>query len=158
MRIGALPAPLGCSFRDLEQAWRAAEEVGFHTLWAFDHATPTPDRTPAWEASSLLVAMAARTATIPIGILVFDVFLRHPFVLAGSIAVAQSVSNGRIRVGLGSGICSVSWITKHAVLPSHRLQKEFVSLKHAVVQCLLYGGVRRSVKKPSGCGALHSDH
>ncbi len=103
MRIGVLPAPLGCSFAELEKSWRAAEEAGFHALWAFDHATPTADRSPAWEASSVLVAMASRTSTIPIGILVFDVLLRHPFILAGSVAVAQVVSDGRIRVGLGVG-------------------------------------------------------
>lgn len=103
MRIGVLPAPLGCSFSQLEKSWRAAEEVGFGALWAFDHATPTPDRSPAWEASSVLVAMAAYTRTISIGILVFDVLLRHPFILGGSVAVAQEVSGGRIRVGLGVG-------------------------------------------------------
>jgi hypothetical protein len=94
MKIDVLPFPLGCGFADLQESWRAAEEAGFHTLWAIDHATPTPDLTPSWEGSSLLVAMAARTRSIPIGVLVFDVLLRHPFVLAGSIAVAQSVSGG----------------------------------------------------------------
>ena len=103
MRIGVLPAPLGCSFTDLEKSWRAAEETGFHALWAFDHATPTADLSPVWEASSVLVAMASCTTKIPIGILVFDVLLRHPFILAGSVAVAQAVSGGRIRVGLGVG-------------------------------------------------------
>ena len=103
MRIGVLPAPLGCSFAELMKSWRSAEDAGFHALWAFDHATPTADRSPAWEASSVLVAMASCTCAIPIGILVFDVLLRHPFILAGSVAVAQVVSGGRIRVGLGVG-------------------------------------------------------
>lgn len=103
IRIGVLPFALGSSYSDLEGSWRAAEEAGFHALWTVDHATPTSDLPPAWEASSLLVAMAARTETIPVGVLVFDVFLRHPFLLAGSIAVAQGVSGGRVRVGLGIG-------------------------------------------------------
>ena len=103
MRIGVLPAPLGSNFIDLAKSWRAAEESGFHTLRAFDHATPTSRRSPAWEASSLLVAMASRTRTIPIGILVFDVLLRHPFILAGSVAVAQAASGNRVRIGLGLG-------------------------------------------------------
>ena len=47
--------------------------------------------------------MASFTRTIPIGILVFDVLMRHPFILAGSVAVAQAVSGGRVRVGLGVG-------------------------------------------------------
>ncbi|MDQ3381883.1 MAG: LLM class flavin-dependent oxidoreductase [Actinomycetota bacterium] len=103
MRIGVLPFALGSGFADLERSWRAAEEAGFDALWTVDHATPTPDLRPAWEASSLLVAMAARTRTIQVGVLVFDVLLRHPFILAGSFAVAQAVSGGRVRVGLGVG-------------------------------------------------------
>lgn len=103
MQIGVLPFPLGCPFADLEESWQAAEEAGFHALWTIDHATPTAELTPSWEGSSLLVAMAARTRRIPVGILVFDVLLRHPFVLAGSVAVAQAVSGGRLRVGLGIG-------------------------------------------------------
>lgn len=103
MKVGVLPFPLGSGFADLVESWRAAEEAGFDALWAIDHATPTADLTPAWEGSSLLVAMAARTESIAIGVLVFDVLLRHPFLLAGSIAVAQSVSGGRLRVGLGIG-------------------------------------------------------
>ncbi len=103
MRVGVLPFPLGCTFRDLEESWKAAEEAGFASLWTIDHATPTPDLPRAWEGSSLLVALAARTRSIPVGVLVFDVLLRHPFILGGSIAVAQAVSGGRVRVGLGVG-------------------------------------------------------
>jgi alkanesulfonate monooxygenase SsuD/methylene tetrahydromethanopterin reductase-like flavin-dependent oxidoreductase (luciferase family) len=103
MQIGVLPFPLGSRFRDLIESWHTAEEVGFDSLWTMDHATPTPDLTPAWEASSLLVAMTAHTQSIQIGILVFDVLLRHPFLLAGSIAVSQSITDRRLRIGLGIG-------------------------------------------------------
>jgi alkanesulfonate monooxygenase SsuD/methylene tetrahydromethanopterin reductase-like flavin-dependent oxidoreductase (luciferase family) len=103
MRIGVVPFALGSPFADLEASWRAAEDAGFDALWTIDHATPTVDLQPPWEASSLLVAMAARTNRIPVGVLVFDVLLRHPFLLASSIAVAQAVSAGRVRVGLGIG-------------------------------------------------------
>lgn len=103
MRIGVLPFTLGCGFSELVDSWRAAEEAGFDSLWTIDHATPAPDLRPAWEASSLLVAMAARTQAIHVGAMVFEVGLRHPFILAGSIAVAQAVSGGRVRVGLGVG-------------------------------------------------------
>lgn len=103
MRIGILPFAVGASFFDLVRSWEAAEEAGFEALWTVDHATPTAELRPAWEASSLLVAMAARTRTTPVGVLVFDVLLRHPFQVAGSVAVAQALSGGRVRVGLGVG-------------------------------------------------------
>lgn len=98
-----MPFALGATFADLEQSWLAAEDAGFAALWTVDHATPTNSLQPAWEGSSLLVAMAARTRTIPVGVMVFDVLLRHPFIVAGSIAVAQALSGGRVRVGLGVG-------------------------------------------------------
>lgn len=103
MRIGILPFALGASFIDLEASWHAAEEAGFAALWTVDHATPTKTLSPAWEASSLLVAMAARTQTIQVGVMVFDALLRHPFMVAGSVALAQAISGGRVRVGLGVG-------------------------------------------------------
>lgn len=103
MRVGVLPFVLGASFANLTQSWQAADEAGFDAIWTLDHSTSTSDLRPAWEASSLLVAMAAQTRTIAVGVLVFDVLLRHPFHVAGSVAVAQALSGGRVRVGLGVG-------------------------------------------------------
>lgn len=103
MRLGVLPFAVGTTFADLERSWRAAEDIGFDALWTVDHLTASGDMRPAWEASSLLVAMAARTRTIPVGVLVFDVLLRHPFIMAGAVAVAQAMSGGRVRVGIGIG-------------------------------------------------------
>lgn len=98
-----MPFPLGASYPDLTDSWRAAEECGFQAVWTIDHMTPTEKLRPSWEASGLLVAMAASTRSIDVGVLVFDVMLRHPLVLAGSVAVAQAQSGGRARVGLGIG-------------------------------------------------------
>lgn len=103
MRIGVLPFSLGASFVDLETSWLAAEDAGFASLWTVDHATPTTNLHSAWEASSLLVAMAARTRSIRIGVMVFDALLRHPFIVAGSVSVAQALSGGRVTVGFGVG-------------------------------------------------------
>ena len=103
MRIGVLPFALGASYGDLESSWHAAEEVSFAALWTVDHATPTRNLSPAWEASSLIVAMAARTRTIRVGVMVFDVLLRNPFIFAASVALAQAVGGGRVSIGLGVG-------------------------------------------------------
>jgi alkanesulfonate monooxygenase SsuD/methylene tetrahydromethanopterin reductase-like flavin-dependent oxidoreductase (luciferase family) len=103
VRLGILPFAAGSSLVELERSWQAAEEAGFDDLWTVDHTTASAQLGPAWEASSLLVAMAARTRAISVGVLVFDVFLRHPFILAGAAAVAQALSGGRVRVGLGIG-------------------------------------------------------
>ncbi len=57
MRLGVLPFAVGSAFADLIGSWRAAEDVGFDALWTVDHTTPTADFRPAWETSSLLVAL-----------------------------------------------------------------------------------------------------
>lgn len=89
MKIGVKPGQWGWSWSELVDAWRTAEGTGFAGLWCFDHVTAAPAGVPAWEASALLVAMAAHTRTIPLGVLVMNAGLRHPYLLAASLAVAQ---------------------------------------------------------------------
>lgn len=47
--------------------------------------------------------MAGRTSRVRLAVDVISTPLRHPFLLAAQIAVAQAASGGRIEVGLGSG-------------------------------------------------------
>lgn len=103
MRIGLKPGQWGWRFPELRRAWAATEEAGFASLWCFDHVTAAPAGIPSWEASALLVDMAAVTRRIPVGVMVFNAGLRHPFLLAAALAVAQAASGGRVRVGLGAG-------------------------------------------------------
>lgn len=103
MKIGVKTGQWRWSFDELLASWEAAEEVGFDILAAFDHVTAAPEGVPAWEATSLLSVMAARTQRIRLGIYVVNAALRHPFLLAAQIAVAQAASQGRLEVGLGTG-------------------------------------------------------
>jgi alkanesulfonate monooxygenase SsuD/methylene tetrahydromethanopterin reductase-like flavin-dependent oxidoreductase (luciferase family) len=103
MRIGFKTGQWGWSFDELERSWHAAEETGFDLLACFDHVTASPREAAAWDAPTLLAAMAARTARIGIAVRVLNVCLRHPFLLAAQLAVAQATSRGRLDVGLGAG-------------------------------------------------------
>jgi alkanesulfonate monooxygenase SsuD/methylene tetrahydromethanopterin reductase-like flavin-dependent oxidoreductase (luciferase family) len=47
--------------------------------------------------------MAGLTEHVAVAVDVLNVSLRHPFLLAGQVAVAQAASNGRVEVGLGAG-------------------------------------------------------
>jgi alkanesulfonate monooxygenase SsuD/methylene tetrahydromethanopterin reductase-like flavin-dependent oxidoreductase (luciferase family) len=104
VRIGVKAGQWGWSFEDLSASWRAAEQAGFDLVSCFDHvaATPNPDR-QAWDAPTLLTAMAAVTQRIGLAVHVVNASLRHPFLLAGQLAVAQAASDGRLEVGLGAG-------------------------------------------------------
>ncbi len=55
------------------------------------------------DAPSLLTAMAGRTQHIGLAVHVLNASLRHPFLLAGQLAVAQAHSGGRVEVGIGTG-------------------------------------------------------
>lgn len=103
MRTGVKPGQWGWTFADLEAAWAAAEECGFDLLSCFDHVTAAPAARTAWDAPSLLVAMAGRTSAIRLAVHVLNAALREPFLLAAQIAVAQAASAGRVEVGLGAG-------------------------------------------------------
>src|SRR5438094_10505077 len=103
MRIGVKPGQWGWTFDELTTSWRAAEEAGFDIISSFDHVSAAPAGLAAWNAPSLLVAMAGVTERVALAVDVINVSLRHPFLLAGQLAVAQAASRGRVEVGLGAG-------------------------------------------------------
>ncbi|MFI5266739.1 MAG: LLM class flavin-dependent oxidoreductase [Chloroflexota bacterium] len=79
-----------------------AEELGFDSFWAGEHhfdehwATgPNP--------LTLLAAVAARTHTLQLGTSVVLAALHNPIRLAEEIGLVDTLSHGRLLVGLGSG-------------------------------------------------------
>ncbi len=100
MRIGVKPGQLGLSPTQLIACWRAADELGFESIWTFDHLSG--DRL-CYEPLSLLAAMATVTSHSRIGCLVLANGLRSPFSLAAQIATIDALSEGRLEVGFGAG-------------------------------------------------------
>jgi alkanesulfonate monooxygenase SsuD/methylene tetrahydromethanopterin reductase-like flavin-dependent oxidoreductase (luciferase family) len=47
--------------------------------------------------------MAGRTRKITLSVYVLNASLRHPFLVAGQLAVAQALSGGRLEIGIGAG-------------------------------------------------------
>jgi alkanesulfonate monooxygenase SsuD/methylene tetrahydromethanopterin reductase-like flavin-dependent oxidoreductase (luciferase family) len=85
---------------------RAAEDVGFDSVWVGDHLLYREDgreeRAP-WDAWSLLAALAAVTNRVSLGPLVACAAFSPPGVLARRAAAVQEISNGRLVLGLGAG-------------------------------------------------------
>jgi alkanesulfonate monooxygenase SsuD/methylene tetrahydromethanopterin reductase-like flavin-dependent oxidoreductase (luciferase family) len=82
---------------------RAAEEVGFESVWLGDHLLyDSPERAP-WEAWTLLSALAAATSTVRLGPLVACAGFHPPAVLAKMASTIDEVSGGRFVLGVGSG-------------------------------------------------------
>jgi probable F420-dependent oxidoreductase len=85
---------------------RAAEEVGFDSIWVGDHLLYRGDgrveRGP-WEAWTLLAGLAAVTDRVRLGPLVACVGFHSPAMLAKMAATVDEISGGRLVAGLGAG-------------------------------------------------------
>ena len=85
---------------------RAAEDVGFDSIWVGDHLLYRGDgraeRGP-WDAWALLAALAAQTERVRLGPLVACTAFAPPGLLARRAAAVQEVSGGRLVLGLGAG-------------------------------------------------------
>jgi probable F420-dependent oxidoreductase len=82
---------------------RAAEEVGFDSIWIGDHLLyDGPERGP-WEAWTLMAALAAVTERVTIGPLVACLGFHPPGLIAKMAATIDEVSGGRFTLGVGAG-------------------------------------------------------
>jgi len=114
------PFKIGLFVPHFEQPWNAsslrwadiatiahrAEEVGFDSLWLPDHLLfrfPQVHQQGAWDAWSLLAALAATTQTIEIGPLVACTSFRNPTLIAKMADTIDEISGSRLILGLGAG-------------------------------------------------------
>jgi alkanesulfonate monooxygenase SsuD/methylene tetrahydromethanopterin reductase-like flavin-dependent oxidoreductase (luciferase family) len=95
---------LRMSFDRILERTLAAEAVGFDSVWLMDHlwapAAPHVDTLEGW---TLAAALAVRTERIRIGHLTTCDPFRHPAVLAKMATTVDSLSNGRLELGIGWG-------------------------------------------------------
>ena len=80
------------------------EELGFESVWVWDHILLGVDpHFPIIESLTLLTAVAARTEKIKLGTGVLVLPLRNPLVLAKQLSSIDLISGGRLLVGMASG-------------------------------------------------------
>ncbi len=78
------------------QLAQRADAAGVDSLWF----TEDPD---GWDAFALLGAISQRTGRICIGTGVTNPYLRHPNLIAASVATIDRLAQGRVFLGLGRG-------------------------------------------------------
>src|SRR5262245_9490478 len=83
---------------------RRAEELGFESLWAWDHVLLGVEPSfPIVDSIAMLSAVAARTARIKLGTGVLVLPLRNPVVAAKQLGSLDLISGGRLVLGVAAG-------------------------------------------------------
>jgi alkanesulfonate monooxygenase SsuD/methylene tetrahydromethanopterin reductase-like flavin-dependent oxidoreductase (luciferase family) len=107
MRLGILIPTRGVVMQSarrppVEACWamaRAADEAGFDAIWVGDSVVAKPRQEPM----TTLAYLAAITRRVRLGTAVLLPTLRQPVILAQMIANVDSLSQGRLILGLGVG-------------------------------------------------------
>ncbi len=88
----------------IAESVRAAEEAGFATVWNLDHFSGAMFGSDSMlECFTVLGAWAQMTTSIGVGSLVANVVNRTPAMLAHAATTVQTISGGRLVLGVGAG-------------------------------------------------------
>lgn len=102
--VDLAPSLFDAEVGDLVDTARRADDAGLGAVWVTDHFTgAVVDRRWSRDPFVVLGAMALATRRIDLGLLVANVFNRHPVQLAVAVDSVASLAPGRVRLGVGSG-------------------------------------------------------
>ncbi len=92
-------------YADMLAMAQAATASGFEVLWFDDHFsfTKEDDLCGAWDAWTLMAAIAASVPDVYLGPMVACTAYRNPGVIAKMTEMTQDISGGRFILGLGAG-------------------------------------------------------
>ncbi|MHA1934708.1 MAG: LLM class flavin-dependent oxidoreductase [Candidatus Thorarchaeota archaeon] len=87
-----------CPYSEIAQVATRIEKTGWDSIWVADEFNI------ALECWTTLSALANVTSSIRIGPLISAIPIRHPALLAKTAATVDNISNGRLELGIGSGV------------------------------------------------------
>ncbi len=102
--------PAAAWARTVELATQA-EELGFESLWVFDHfhTVPQPTEEITFESFSVLSALAVLTRRVRLGHMVVCTAFRNPAHTAKLSSTIDVISGGRFELGIGAGWKKDEW-------------------------------------------------
>lgn len=106
VELGAQTGQQDIELDELRRLWRRLDGAGMDWISVWDHFYESPPRDGngvAYEAISLMSALALETENCRVGCLVFCMGYRNPALLAKAMITVDHLSHGRVSVGLGAG-------------------------------------------------------
>src|SRR3954453_3040757 len=103
VEVGIYLPQVGFSYDEILERAHWVEELGFHSLWLFDHVYFEGMDLPTLEGWTLATALLAQTTRLRVGHLVLCANFRHPVLLGKMASTLDAISGGRLLLGLGSG-------------------------------------------------------
>ena len=143
----SIPGESPLRFETIADHARAAEELGFDSLWVSDHVSLSiekyggpPGEYFAYEPLTTLAALAGVATRARLGTLVLAEVMRPAGVLAKALATLDRLCGGRLDIGIGAGWYAPDYEAVGLELPSpgERLGRLREAL--AVLDALLPGG------------------
>ena len=100
------------AWRRTVQVAQQAERLGFESIWLFDHfqTVPRPTDEITFESFTSLAALAALTGRVRLGHIVTCTAFRNPALTAKMISTMDSISGGRMDLGIGAGWKRDEWL------------------------------------------------
>jgi F420-dependent oxidoreductase-like protein len=91
---------------------KQADSLGFESIWLFDHfhTVPAPTDEITFESFTSLSALAAHTTRVRLGHIVICTAFRNPALTAKMISTMDSISGGRMELGIGAGWKRDEWL------------------------------------------------
>jgi F420-dependent oxidoreductase-like protein len=129
-------------------AWRRttvvaqqAEKLGFESLWLFDHfhTVPRPTDEITFESFTSLSALAALTSRVRLGHIVICTAFRNPALTAKMISTMDSISGGRMDLGIGAGWKRDEWLAYGYGFPETKERLARLADDLAVIRAMLAG-------------------
>jgi F420-dependent oxidoreductase-like protein len=132
--------PLDAWRRTTEVA-RQAERLGFESIWLFDHlhTVPRPTDEITFESFTSLSALAAITERVRLGHIVICTAFRNPGLTAKMISTMDSISGGRMELGIGAGWKRDEWLAYGYGFPETKERLARLGDDLAVIEAMLAG-------------------
>ena len=99
------------AWRRTTEVARQADRLGFESIWLFDHfhTVPRPTDQITFESFTSLAALAVLTERVRVGHIVICTAFRNPGLTAKMISTMDTISGGRMELGIGAGWKRDEW-------------------------------------------------